>query len=337
MTLLSTCVLPFVIWNSSLYDSKFSNYIKWALIISVSIAGLYALLLTQLNGVNLYTSFLANYFNKSDVADIYGNAVQSRLSFSSAGKIQSTMIHPMAWTFLLCVTFVIFLNQYLEYKNKIYLFLLFFIVFNILISGVRTGIGAVAIGYLYFLLRYRKLKIIFSSILIVLLLSIVVQSNKNLSNYFSSFLDVKGEKSEMNGSSISLRLSQLDGALSEIEKSPLVGKGYSWNGYYQKTRGDHPVLLAFESLILSVLCNSGFIGLLIWILFFLYLFHLNRKLLRNKKDICMLDLLIIIYLTYTIGTGEYGYMAIFAVFYSYLFARFYKERIYKLRGYKILK
>lgn len=337
MVFLKTCIMTFIIWNTSLHDPKLLNYIKWSLIISVTIAGLYAILLTQLHGVNVYTSFLANYLQKNDVADVYANAVESRLSFSTAGKIQATMIHPMTWTFLLCLSFVIFLNHYLEKKNKIYLLLLSFIVFSILISGVRTGIGAVVIGYIYFLLRYRKLKIIFSSLLILMLLSVVVQSNKNLSNIFSSFVDVKGKNSEMNGSSIGLRLTQLDGALKEIENSPLVGKGFSWNGYYQMTRGDHPVLLAFESLIFIVLCNSGFIGLVIWILFFLYLLHLHRKLLRAKKDIYMLDFLVIIYLSYAIGTGEYGYLAIFGMFYAYLFAQFYNERVYKLREFKILK
>jgi len=67
-----------------------------------------------------------------------------------------------------------------------------------------------------------------------------------------------------------------------------------------------------------VLCNSGFLGLIIWILFFSLLFQVNRKILNSYVDIYLMDSFIIVYAAYSTGTGEYGYMPFFAFFYSFL-------------------
>lgn len=66
-------------------------------------------------------------------------------------------------------------------------------------------------------------------------------------------------------SSIALRLEQLQGTLNEINTHFLVGKGYGWNNYYLSTHLTHPVILAFESLVFVVLCNSGILGACVWI------------------------------------------------------------------------
>ena len=192
--------------------------------------------------------------------------------------------------------------------------------FNILISGVRTGIAALAIGYIYFLIRFRKFKLIFFTLLSISILAVVVQTNDDLSDLFASFTDVSGTKSNVQGSSISLRLDQLEGAIHEIKGVELVGKGYGWNSYYQLKNGEHPTLIAFESLVFVVLCNSGIIGALIWIIFFVLLFRLQRNILKAKQDIFLMDSFVIVYAAYAVGTGEYGYIQIFAIYYTFFLA-----------------
>ncbi|HEY3388164.1 MAG TPA: O-antigen ligase family protein, partial [Prolixibacteraceae bacterium] len=259
---MQTCLIPFIIWNMALDDPKILKYLKWAFIVSITISGIYGLILTRLEGLNPYTSFLANYFDKVDSAEIYASstAAVSRLSFSSAGKIQSTMVHPMTWGLLLCFLLIIFTTSYFKTKIKTYWLVIGLIGFNILISGVRTGIAALAVGSIYFLIRYRKFKLIIFALLFVSVFAIVIQSNEDLSKLFASFTDVSGTNSEVKGSSISMRLDQLQGAIHEINGIELVGKGYGWNSYYISKHGDHPVLLAFESLVFVVLCNNGIIG-----------------------------------------------------------------------------
>jgi hypothetical protein len=314
---MKTCILSFIIWNVANADDKTLNYIKWSFIISITIAGIYGLFLMRMNGLNPYTSFVTNYFGINDIAEGLENK-EVRLDFSTASRIQSTMSHPMTWTLYLCFSIIVFLIMILKSHNKKILILIGLIGFNILISGVRTGIVALFIGFVYFLLRYRKIKLIILTLLVLTAFTIVVKSNESLSNLFTSIIDVSGQKSDVKGSSISMRIEQFQGAINEIKGHELAGKGYGWTGYYMTLNGKHPVLLSFESIIFMILCNSGYLGSLIWIFFFLLLYRLNRKLLHEEEDIFLMDTLVIIYAAYATGTGEYGYLSFFAIFYSFL-------------------
>lgn len=311
------CLISFIVWNLALSYQKFLVYFKFAFIISITISGVYGLLLMKMEGLNPYTSIVSDYFGKDDIA-LRFSEMEGRLDFSSASKIQSTMAHPMTWTLMLCFSIITLFVIYTRTKNEKLWFLFGLLGFNIFISGVRTGMAALTIGFIYFLLRNRNIKLIIITLLTIIALSVVVQSNESLSNLFASFTDVSGQKSDVSGSSIEMRLNQLQGSLNEIKGNELVGKGYGWTGFYMSLHGTHPVILAFESLIFMVLCNSGYIGLMVWILFFLLLFNVNRKILKLKTDIFLMDSYIIVYAAYATGTGEYGYMPFFALFYSFL-------------------
>lgn len=327
-TFMKSCIVSLIIWNISITDAISLKYIKWALIISMIIAGIYGLILMSLGGLNPYTSFLSSYFNSNvDAADVYSLG-ESRLSFSTAGKIQSTMIHPMTWGLNLCFLIIIFLVFSFKEKRKWYWILIALMMFNLLISGVRTGIASLFLVGIYYLFKNRDYKTFLIATIFVLSGYLIVSTNPDLSNIFTSFTDIKGTKSDVDGSSISMRLEQLEGAFKEIKYNELFGKGYGWTDYYQSIKGSHPVLLAFESLVFVILCNNGYIGLFIWIIFFLLLFKLNRKIIKLKNDIIFLDILVLVYLTYAIGTGEYAYLPIFSIYYSFLFAYlFYHQRL----------
>ena len=316
---MQTCIISFIIWNIALAEPKSLSYFKWALIISVTIAGIYGIFLLKMEGNNPYTSFLSTYYGILDSADEYSHS-ETRLGFSTASRIQSTMIHPMLWALVLCFSSIIFSIMYLKTKDKKLWILIGLIGFNILISGVRTGIAAITIGFIYFLIRYRKIKLIILTLVILATFTLVIQSDDSLSNLFASITDVSGKNSEMSGSSIPARLEQFQGTINEINGHELTGKGYSWTSYYELLHGTHPTIFSFESLIFMVLCNSGYIGALIWILFFLLLYRLNRKILAIKIDIFLMDTFIIVFAVYAIGTGNYGYLSFFAILYSFLLA-----------------
>jgi hypothetical protein len=315
---MQTCILPLIIWNISTTDQKSLIYIKWSLIISISIAGIYGLFLMKMEGLNPYSSIVSTYSGVEDAAETFANINEARLNFSNAGKIQSTMNHPMTWTLTLCFLTIVFTTMYLKTKRLILWVLIGLIGFNILISGVRTGIAALAIGFLYFLIQHRKIKLIVYTLLFLAVSAIIIQSNDDLSNLFKSFYDISGQKSEVHGSSISMRIEQFQGVLNEINGHEWTGRGYGWNGYYISLNGDHPVLLAFESLLFIVPCNSGIIGSFLWILFFIFLFRSHRKILNKKDDVFLMDSFVIVYVAYATGTGEYGYLSFFAIYYTFL-------------------
>jgi O-antigen ligase len=114
-------------------------------------------------------------------------------------------------------------------------------------------------------------------------------------------------------------LEQLNGVFQEIEGYKFwIGKGYGWSIYYMNKYDFHPTILCFESIFFSVLCNSGFIGLCIWIIFFYLFFKLQRKILIMKKDIHIMDTMLLVYVAYVIGTGVHGYFAPFSVYYTFI-------------------
>ncbi len=317
---LKTCIVPFVFWNVAKNDPEFVSNTKKVLIISMTIAGIYALYLIKLNGSNPYTSFLANYFGSSDIAELY-TVFSTRLSFSSAAKIQSTMMHPMTYAFVLCFLILIISRDFLIARKKIYLPILLLFAFNLLISGVRTGIAALIIGCIYIIIASRKLKLLLLGIIVVSLFYCVIKLDSDVNAIFASMIDVSGDKYDMHGSSIPMRLNQLDGTIAEIQQNGFwAGKGYGWTNYYFKTYGVHPVIGCFESLIFYALLNSGVLGAICWSIFFLLIFRSNRKHITSKQDVFLLDAYTIIYISYAIGTGEYGYLAFFSLFYTLLYA-----------------
>ena len=320
---MKTCFVPFIIWNISKYDIKIIIYIKWALLISMIIACIYGLFLMNLNGLNPYTSYLSSYFHQQDYAYTYlMNAGDSRISFSSSRSIQSTMSHPMRWALYICFLVIIVIVFLINEKNKLlflfFILFIFLLLFNLLISGVRTGLVTLLIAGTFYLIKNKNMKILLFSGILIFFISIIITSNKDFINISNSFTNSNGTKSDISGSSISLRLEQLEGCFTEIKNNYLLGKGYGWTNYYQSKNGDHPVILAFESIIFVILCNNGIIGLFIWAYFFYLLARLNRKLFFDKISILILDVIIIVYFSFSIGTGEYDYLPIFSTLYIFL-------------------
>lgn len=313
--------ISFVIWNLCLYDFKSLKIIKYCLSISFLLASFYGITLINLNGFNPYLMFLSNFFNVESASEIFSN-IDSRLDFSNAGKIQSTMVHPMTWSLLLCFYSIIIFTYFLKSLNKFYLLFISILLINVLISGVRTGLITIVIGSLYLLFKNFNIKIASIALVFVLLLSFFILSNNSLSNLFNSFYELSETKNKVSGSSISLRLQQFDGALKIITSNPFFGKGYNWNVYYREIHGDHPVLLAFESLIFIVLCNNGVFGIIIWFSFMISLIRLNSKFKIDRIDKSILNSIVLMYFTFIIVTGEYGYIFYFSIIYTYLYSYF---------------
>ncbi|GLB51553.1 hypothetical protein NBRC110019_05920 [Neptunitalea chrysea] len=130
---------------------------------------------------------------------------------------------------------------------------------------------------------------------------------------------VDPESSNVKGSSLDMRTVQFEGCIDEIQNNFLFGNGFAWTSYYRLNFGTHPTMLAFESLIIMVLCNSGFIGLVLWgVMIFKYLKLVNRK-IRLASHKSVLYAFMASYIGYSTITGEYGYLKYFLIFYSLIY------------------
>ena len=277
----------------------------------------YGLFLTTMPGLNPYQMILqpifGGEFNEAYAAGNSGLSTNITLSEGRLfGRISSVFNHPM--TYVLAIgLFFIFLFAYIRKK---WLLCIFLIVTSLAIitSGVRTPIAALGITGLFMLIYYRKYKFFFYAILVIgLLLYIVPLISEDAADYIASIFN--SDDSATKGSSLEMRLSQLDACLKIIADTPFVGKGIDWTGWYMSTKGGHPQALFFESLLFVVICNMGFVGIVLWIVFVVSYIKTVHRYFPEKSIRTILYGILVYYISFAGITGEYGYLPIFMVFY----------------------
>lgn len=294
------------------HDPMSIKLFRNSILFSIIVACVYGLCLTQWDGINPYLFLMASLSGDGDVTTIlrYSEDAGGARLF---GRIYSCFEHPMLFAIFLGFSFI-----YLFCSRKKMAWYLFFpiiliVVLNMVLCGVRSVIGGMIVAIVYYLLFSGKLKL---AIIIGLFLFFgwkLIDFMPDVKVYLGSIGDTSGE-SEVGGSSLNMRLEQLDGCFREINDSWLFGKGYEWNKYYLNIKGDHPILLAFESLIFVVLCNGGLVGLGIWGVFVLLVLRTNKRMMG--RDRVLYDSLLFFYISYCCITGEYGYMKLYALFYT---------------------
>lgn len=199
----------------------------------------------------------------------------------------------------------------------------------IVTSGVRTPIAALGITGLFMLLYYRKYKYFVYSLFVVgILFYIVPLISSDAAEYIGSI--VNSNESDTKGSSIEMRISQFEACLDILKNNPLFGNGLGWTNWYIEKFGGHPKALYFESLLLSVMCNMGILGIIIWFAFVRSYIKTVNFYVSDKFKRTILFSLLLLYLTYTGITGDYGYLILMAVFYVFVMGYSYsKDKINK--------
>lgn len=311
LNLMKYLILPFVIWNYSTKDPKLVEQLKKTVVISICIAFGYGLFLTTTNGQNPY-QMLIMAANGEVWNEAYAEVGGGRMF----GRISSVFGHPMTYGLFLGMAFIYIytIRDYL--KKYIWVILMLGIIAAIFLCGIRSPIGAFFVTVLVFLLLNHKVKLMVQVAIVGCLIYAVISTVPELSSYVESIFSDK--KSDVSGSSWELRLMQFEGCIREISDNPLFGKGYGWTGYYEKNFGDHPVMLAFESLVYVVLCNSGFVGVIIWLVFIGLYINNTKKFLKSKNLTNLAIALMIYYVAYSTITGEYGYMQFLVLFYTFV-------------------
>ena len=319
-------ILPFALWNEMRYDKSSIKLYRNVTLICISIAIIYGLLLTAIPGLNPYIMILSQA-NGSEFNTDYALAFGEGRLF---GRISSVFAHPMTFGMFLGVSLI-----YLYYNRGVmnkYVFLTLFLItgIDILVCGVRSTIGGVVIAIIFYLLQMKNYKLMLYTAILGIIGYYVISSIPDMSTYIGSITDIHNEKQDVSGSSIEMRIEQLNGCFKEIEDCLFTGKGFSWTGYYKSLHGDHPVILSFESLIFIVLCNSGLIGIFLWIYMGFMIMKYNTKSYHNNRAI--LNALFIFYIAYSCITGEYGYMQYFVIFYILMLGESKQKLTLKQKG-----
>lgn len=311
LNLMSYMILPFVIWNHAATDPELSGQLRKTVLICICIAFGYGLFLTTTDGQNPY-QMLIMAANGEEWNAGYAKVGEGRMF----GRISSVFGHPMTYGLFLGMALV-YVYSVRECLNKyVGVVLILGIIAAIFLCGIRSPIGALFATVLVFLLLNHKVKLMIQVAIVGCLGYAIISSVPDLNSYVESIFS--DDKSEVAGSSIEMRMEQFEGCLAEIRNNPIFGKGYDWVGYYKTNFGDHPVMLAFESLSYVVLCNSGFLGVVIWVVFLIRLYQSMKRNVKNKETLIMVLVLMAYYLAYSMITGEYGYMKYFMLFYTFI-------------------
>lgn len=311
LNLMSYMILPFVIWNHAATDPELSGQLRKTVLICICIAFGYGLFLTTTDGQNPY-QMLIMAANGEEWNAGYAAVGGGRMF----GRISSVFGHPMTYGLFLGMALV-YVYSVRECLNKyVGVVLILGIIAAIFLCGIRSPIGALFATVLVFLLLNHKVKLMIQVAIVGCLGYAIISSVPDLNSYVESIFS--DDKSEVAGSSMEMRMEQFEGCLAEIRNNPIFGKGYDWVGYYKTNFGDHPVMLAFESLSYVVLCNSGFLGVVIWVVFLIRLYQSMKRNVKNKETLIMVLVLMAYYLAYSMITGEYGYMKYFMLFYTFI-------------------
>ena len=318
MQVMKYMILPFVIWNDIINNDDSLKLYRNVTIGCIIVAVLYGLFLTTMPGINPYMIFISDAngveFNMAYAA---GHSTMSEDTTIDEvrifGRISSVFAHPMTFgLFLGFALFYLFRNKE-NIRNWLFYGLIMMILTDIIVCGVRSVIGAIIIATMVLLLQLRNFKFFISTAIFVsLLIWALTTYFPSLNDYLFSIADQTS--SNVGGSSLDMRLSQLEGCLKEIQNTIFEGKGYGWTGYYLLIHEEgHPTILHFESLIFVILCNMGIIGLMLWFVMSMKIVAYNN---RNKRPIAaFLNSLFVFYIAYACITGEYGYMQYFIIFY----------------------
>lgn len=304
----NSVVLPFMLVNTMSDAGGVRRYSR-IIFVCIFVSTVYGVFLVFNGGVNLYLMLMAQV-NGVTIDMNYMSALGSGRMF---GRVASVFHHPMTNGLFLGLSTVYLFSFARQISRKFFMVIMILLTVNVFCCGIRSVIGALLVTAVFYLVRARNFRVLAYMSVAFLGVYIIVSVSPEFEDYLSSIFDFSGNKSNVSGSSFDMRLRQLDAAFYEIRDCKWFGKGFGWNSFYQSVRGDHPVLLAFESLVFVVLCNGGICGVLIWC-FFAY------SLLRSVRKYCgsnsiWLESLFVFYVAYSCITGEYGYMKYFAVFY----------------------
>ncbi|MDX3912684.1 MAG: O-antigen ligase family protein [Pseudosphingobacterium sp.] len=248
------------------------------------------------------------------------------------GRVQGTMTHPLIWGGI-CMLLFVCLFQAKDYLNRYHRTVLLSLLFlNVVFSGSRSALLALLTSLIVIAVfgsfKIKRQFLIYSIVGGVAVVFALYQIPA-LSRYQELFETTiffwdEDTSSDIRGSSVSMRLEQLEGSFNMIQDGAFFqGLGQGFIKYYSAAFGVHPILKGFESLVFMAVVESGFLGLILWLAFFFMLYKMVIKLriykiIKSDLKIVGLKAFIIAYLLFTVFTGIQSTLYLYLVLYVIL-------------------
>ena len=311
-------IFPYVFFLSLIKNSiQVERILKYIVIVSLFVFayGIYSYLTNQ----NLYLMLVSIVY--SGISGLERMLEESRGGLE--GRLSGTIGNPIFYAGMLLILFFQILALYINVSPKkrfwryTILVSLLALFMNMFFTGSRGSLVALVLGFGVFCLKWwskTRLAIALVSIVTLFLVGMKFPVFGKYQVYVDSivyFWDDSKSEGEIKGSSVAMRLDQLDG-LSDLVgvKGSLFGLGSGWVQKYVSKNGIHPVLLGFESVFFSGVAQYGIIGFfLLYILLFIAMFHLSWYFYKQSKisfnQFWLVGCYIFSYVIYAFMTGPF--------------------------------
>lgn len=292
-----TELLPFSLVCMSIRNQKDLKIIIHSLLVSFTIIGGYGII-TYLIKINPWVITWGNFSGYE--GELYvgdgSDAIRGALSSVATGNQQGGAI-PWGQICLIVLMFVSFYPMIENKKARIIVIVL--AICNCLLTTKRSVILPVLV-LLAILVYYKtqvKAKYIASSIAFLLLLTLAFTYNKTLHGIYEANIktaiffwdDNLSDKYSIGGSSKTMRFDQIAFTNKLIEQNILIGNGFGFTKVFGEKHGNITDARAFESVYLWSIANSGYIGLILWCLFFYRSYQINRNISNNREFFLCMD------------------------------------------------
>lgn len=307
-------ILLIIIWKWKSYNIYMWKKQGAFINISITILCLYGIY-TYLSQSNPYMDIMGQYCTNKNLSDLLAISIEDARG-NLHGRITGTSLYTIQYGILLVILFYMQALMRSLYKLKIIMLIISILIFmNLYLTGSRGPLGALIIGFAFYLMRTFnwKKRVLYVSILSIFIFLVWPY----LESYFSLFTN------DIGGSSFEMRAAQFGGAFSMVSdnlQSLLFGKGLGYTSFYLTNYGKHPLALNFESTHVSGIVNYGIMGLIfiflcnIMFLFFITKKAYNKNLIGNNCYYLLVSFLLT-YFIYNLLVGDvYGSLFFFSYF-----------------------
>lgn len=232
-------------------------------------------------------------------------------------RVQAMFANAFCYGYI-CIVLLFFTifarNKNMLTKRK-YIISLLCCIFGMVTCGSRTVLITGFVSFIFYLIFTQKLnKKIYSVLIIAVLLTVsynfIPSVQKRIDQTLSVFTDTTG--SQVGGSNLEMRQTQYLTTMLYIKDKPLFGRGegffnidLGWNNVKEDKSIGYTELAGLEGVIMSLLLQRGFVGVLFYLVFYIMLFGAFLKYRLYDKNTCFTGIsLLVAYLLFSNSNGE---------------------------------